>query len=93
MGILARTAAAQTHITTSITMIGFAAIAEGILTDMEYLWVEPNRRHNQDNIPSFDRKVIQDALVGAGVLEDDGWNYAAGFSDRFGVDKGRSNNS
>lgn len=93
MGILARTAATRIHVMTNITETGFAATAEGILTDMVYLWVEPNRRHNQDNIPSFDRKVIQDALVGTGVLEDDGWNYAAGFSDRFGVDKGRSNNS
>lgn len=54
---------------------------------MEYLWVEPNRRRDKDNISSFGRKVIQDALVDAGVLEDDGWDYVAGFSDRFEVDK------
>lgn len=93
MGMPARTAAAQTRVMTNTTETGFAATAEGILTDMVYLQVEPNRRRDQGNIPSFDRKVIQDALVGAGVLEDDGWNYAAGFSDRFGVDKGRSNDS
>ncbi len=39
---------------------------------MEYLWVEPNRRRDKDNISSFGRKVIQDALVQYGVLKDDG---------------------
>ena len=50
---------------------------------MEYLWVEPNRRRDLDNISSFGRKVIQDALVDTGVLKDDGWKYVVGFSDKF----------
>ena len=54
---------------------------------MEYLWVEPNRRRDLDNISSFGRKVIQDALVDTGVLKDDGWKYVVGFSDKFDVDK------
>lgn len=54
---------------------------------MEYTWVEKNRRRDLDNISSFGRKVIQDALVTAGVLKDDGWKYVVGFSDRFQVDK------
>ena len=54
---------------------------------MEYLWIEPNKRRDKDNISSFGRKVIQDALVSAGVLKDDGWKYVVGFSDRFEVDK------
>lgn len=54
---------------------------------MEYTWIEPNRRRDKDNISSFGRKVIQDALVQAGVIRDDGWKYVAGFSDRFEVDK------
>lgn len=53
---------------------------------MEYLWVEPNRRRDKDNISSFGRKVIQDALVSTGVLKDDGWKHVVGFSDRFEVD-------
>lgn len=53
---------------------------------MEYLWVEPNRRRDLDNISSFGRKVIQDALVGSGVLKNDGWKHVVGFSDRFEVD-------
>ena len=54
---------------------------------MEYLWVEPNKRRDKDNISSFGRKVIQDSLVQCGVLKDDGWKYVVGFSDRFEVDK------
>ncbi len=54
---------------------------------MKYLWVEPNRRRDKDNISSFGRKVIQDALVDTGVLKDDGWKYVVGFSDSFEVDK------
>ena len=54
---------------------------------MEFLWVEPNKRRDKDNISSFGRKVIQDALVQCGVLKDDGWRHVVGFSDRFEVDK------
>lgn len=54
---------------------------------MHYTWYEPNRRRDLDNISSFGRKVIQDALVAAGVLRDDGWKHVVGFSDRFQVDK------
>lgn len=55
---------------------------------MEYTWIEPSRRRDKDNISSFGRKVIQDALVQCGVLKDDGWKYVVGFSDRFEVDRG-----
>lgn len=54
---------------------------------MEYRWIEPSRRRDKDNISSFGRKVIQDALVNTGVLKDDGWKHIVGFSDRFEVDK------
>lgn len=54
--------------------------------EMHYLWVEPDRRRDRDNI-AFAKKFVQDALVNAGVLRDDGWNHVVGFSDRFGVDK------
>ena len=54
---------------------------------MEQTWVEKNRRRDLDNISSFGRKVIQDALVDTGVLKDDVWKHIVGFSDRFEVDK------
>ena len=56
---------------------------------MRYLWVEKNRRRDKDNISSFGRKVIQDALVKMGVLRNDGWENIEGFSDNFAVDKGK----
>ncbi len=54
---------------------------------MEYCWYEPNRRRDKDNVSSFGRKCIQDALVRAGVLKNDGWGEIESFSDRFFVDR------
>ena len=53
---------------------------------MKYLWVEKNKRRDLDNVSSFGRKVIQDALVKSGVLANDGWEQISGFSDAFQVD-------
>lgn len=53
---------------------------------MEYTWYERNKRRDLDNISSFGRKVIQDALVQTRVLVNDGWNETVGFSDQFYVD-------
>lgn len=54
---------------------------------MKYTWYERNRRRDKDNISSFGRKVIQDGLVKAGVLGNDGWKHIYGFSDHFQVDE------
>ena len=56
------------------------------LVEIYYVWVVQNERTDRDNI-AFAKKFIQDALVSAGVLIDDGWKYVVGFSDRFEVDK------
>lgn len=56
---------------------------------MQYTWIEKDRRRDRDNI-TFGRKFIQDALVQAGVLRDDGWDEIAGFSDDFQVDKNKA---
>lgn len=53
---------------------------------MVYRWYEPNRRRDKDNISGFGRKVIQDALVKAGRLANDGWKDIEGFEDHFAVD-------
>lgn len=53
---------------------------------MHYRWVERDRRRDKDNI-AFARKFVQDALVRARVLENDGWRHIEGFSDEFAVDK------
>lgn len=54
---------------------------------MLYTWYEPNRKRDLDNISSYGRKVIQDALVHCGVIHNDGWKQILGFSDRFYVDR------
>lgn len=54
---------------------------------IHYRWVEQNRRRDLDNISSFGRKVIQDSLVKAHVLDNDGWGNIKGFTDSFSVDK------
>lgn len=54
---------------------------------IDFQWAEKNRRRDHDNVSSFGRKVIQDALVKTGVLKDDGWNYVVGFTDSFVCDK------
>lgn len=52
---------------------------------IHYLWIEPNRRRDKDNI-AFAKKFIQDSLVHCGVLENDGWNQIEYFTDDFAVD-------
>jgi len=54
---------------------------------MGYTWYEKNRKRDIDNVSSFGRKVIQDALVRAGVLAGDGWAYIQGYTDAFEIDK------
>lgn len=53
---------------------------------MSYTWYEPNKRRDLDNVSSFGRKVIQDALVETRVLENDGWKNIVGFQDNFYID-------
>lgn len=54
--------------------------------EIHYLWVEKDNRRDRDNI-AFAKKFVQDALVNAGVLENDNYKHVVGFSDRFDVDK------
>lgn len=53
---------------------------------MHYLWWEPNRRRDKDNI-AWAKKMIQDALVHAGTLKGDSWRHIVGFTDDFAVDQ------
>ena len=52
---------------------------------IDYLWIEKDKRRDLDNI-SFAQKFVQDALVKAGVLKNDGWKHVEGFSHSFAVD-------
>ena len=53
---------------------------------INYSFFEPNRKRDLDNISAFAHKVIQDALVKAGTIENDGWKNIKGFSDEFYLD-------
>lgn len=52
-----------------------------------YTFFEPNMRRDMDNISGFAHKVIQDALVEAEILDNDGWKEISGYTDTFEVDK------
>lgn len=54
---------------------------------IRYVFYEPNRRRDKDNISSYFHKIFQDACVQAGVLKNDGWKEIEGFSDEFHVDQ------
>ena len=53
---------------------------------LTYHWYCKDKRKDKDNI-AFAKKFIQDGLVNAGVLKNDGWNDIEGFNDRFYIDK------
>lgn len=53
---------------------------------LKYDFYEPNKKRDLDNISGFAHKVIQDALVKAGVLKDDGWREITGYLDQFYCD-------
>lgn len=52
-----------------------------------FTFYEQDRRRDRDNVSSFARKVIQDALVQCSTLQDDGWDHVTGYLDQFQVDK------
>ena len=51
-----------------------------------YHWYCKNKRKDKSNI-AFAKKFIEDGLVAAGVLKNDGWNDIEGFRDEFYIDK------
>jgi hypothetical protein len=51
---------------------------------IDFTWRERNRQRNPDNIAAA-KKFVLDGLVKAGVLEEDGWNQIAGWTDRWEV--------
>lgn len=53
---------------------------------LRFVYFEPNRRRDEDNIDSGGRKVIIDGLKHAGVIRNDGQRHVHGMS--FSVEKG-----
>lgn len=52
-----------------------------------FLFYEPNKKRDLDNISGWAHKVVMDALVTSGILENDGWKQITGYTDCFYVDK------
>lgn len=73
----------QDRIIAHIREDGLRRIYEPVF--IRYLYFEPSRRRDKDNISAIAHKFVQDALVEAGILENDGWKQIKGFSDHFDV--------
>jgi Holliday junction resolvase RusA-like endonuclease len=54
---------------------------------IKFFWYERNRKRDIDNVCSMGRKVILDALVEQGVLQNDNQKWIKGFEDTFDVDE------
>lgn len=54
---------------------------------LHYTFFERDRRRDHDNVSGFAHKVVQDALVSMGVLDNDGWGEILGDTNDFLVDK------
>ena len=51
---------------------------------LTYTWIEKNKKRDKDNI-YFNQKFIQDGLVHAGVIKNDGWENVKGFKHMFEI--------
>lgn len=54
---------------------------------LHYHFYEVNAMRDWDNVTGYAHKIIQDALVRAGVLKDDSQRYVTGYTDYFYHDK------
>lgn len=57
--------------------------------EIVYWFFEKDRRRDKDNISGYAHKVIQDSLVKAKVLKNDGWNEIETYRDYFDIDHKR----
>lgn len=56
---------------------------------LKYSFYEKNKKRDLDNISAFAHKVIQDALVKAHIIDDDGWKNIKGYEDKFYIDNAK----
>lgn len=54
---------------------------------IHYMHYVKDRRRDRDNIAAIAHKITQDALVEAGILKSDGWDYVIGFTDDWAIDR------
>lgn len=56
---------------------------------IDYHFYEATKRRDKDNVAGWAHKVIQDALIKRGVIQNDGWSWVEGWTDAFSVDRKR----
>lgn len=52
---------------------------------VHFVYYEPNRRRDKDNIDSMCRKCVFDALQKCGVIQNDGWSEIENYTHDFYV--------
>lgn len=60
--------------------LGYISITKPVIG--HFTWIEENKKRDLDNI-CFAKKFILDALVQAGILQDDNRKIVTNFTDRF----------
>lgn len=53
---------------------------------IHYIFYEPNRKRDKDNVASYTSKITQDALQKCGTIENDGWKEVENFTHDFYID-------
>lgn len=79
---------------TQETMLSSLLVAQkGLKIDkpiyLHYEFYEPNKKRDLDNVSAFFIKCFQDALVKAGIIENDTQKHIQGFSVDFFTDRER----
>ena len=64
-----------------------AALRPVKVAQINFFWVERNKRRDKDNIAAGGRKLIFDGLIKAEILKDDGWDEIKGWGDAFSLNK------
>ena len=54
---------------------------------VDFIWYQPNKRMDPDNVAGGGMKICFDGLQGAGVIPNDGWKNIESFSHTFQVNK------
>ena len=54
---------------------------------LHYVFYEPNKKRDKDNIFAFASKVVQDSLQKTKTISNDGWKNIENFTHEFYVDK------
>lgn len=54
---------------------------------IHFVYYEPNKRRDKDNIDSMCRKCVFDALQEVGILPNDGWKEIENYTHDFYVDQ------